>query len=74
MMTTTVRVEPELSVAEPKVLFEGHFLYAPDAGRAYAVARDGRFLMIKSELPGLASELVVVQNWTEELRRLVPTK
>ena len=38
------------------------------------IARDGRFLMIKGELPGIASELVVVQNWLVELKRLVPTK
>lgn len=36
----------------------------------------GRFLMIKpggSDQAGAAPSLVIVQNWTEELKRLVPT-
>ena len=36
----------------------------------YAVAPDGRFLMMK-ELP-LAAELVIVRNWAEELKQLLP--
>jgi Tol biopolymer transport system component len=72
MMATAVRMEPELGFEEPRVLFQGHFLYSVDAGRAYAVGPDGRFLMIRSELPGLASELVVVQNWFAEIERLAP--
>ena len=40
------------------------------------VARDGRFLMIKqgqAVAPGREGNTVLVQNWLEELRRLVPT-
>ncbi len=46
-------------------------------GRSYDVSRDGRrFLMIKDVAadPSSAPTVVVVQNWTEELKRLVPTK
>jgi hypothetical protein len=44
---------------------------------SYDVAADGRFLMIRSpsgttEAGGSAS-IVVVENWFEELERLVPT-
>jgi len=45
--------------------------------RAYDVAEDGRFLMIKegaSESSAATASIIVVQNWTEELKRLVPTK
>lgn len=71
MMLASVRTEPELIVSEPRLLFAGHYLHdSGGAGHTYAVARDGRFLMIKSELPGLASELVIVQNWFEQLKRL----
>ena len=35
--------------------------------RAYDVARDGRFLMLKHE-PQPVSQLVLVQNWFEELK------
>ncbi len=46
--------------------------------RQYHVAPDGRFLMIKQgsaatdDAPA-APELVLVQNWFDELQRLVPT-
>ena len=36
----------------------------------YDVAPDGRFLMMK-ELPA-PTKLIVVRNWTEELKRLLP--
>ncbi len=46
-------------------------------GRSYDVAPDGqRFLMIKEGTPaesGTPPSLILVQNWFEELRRLVPT-
>ena len=38
----------------------------------YAVAPDGRFLMMK-ELPQSA-ELIVVRNWAEELKQLLPVE
>jgi serine/threonine protein kinase len=41
---------------------------------AYDVAADGRFLMIRpTAMPG-AGEIVVVQNWPEELKQRVPTR
>jgi effector-binding domain-containing protein len=44
------------------------------SARTYDVSLDGtRFLMIKEPVPRRRS-LVVVENWTKELRRLVPTK
>ena len=58
-------------------LFEGPYFTTPtQAGRTYDISRDGqRFLMIKvgdgsdqTAAPGI----VVVQNWQEELKRLVP--
>ena len=63
----------------PTTLFERSYYVGPNSGRSYDVSPDGqRFLMIK---PGQGSEetaarpsLVIVQNWFEELRRLVPTR
>jgi len=66
-------------------LFEGQS-YASGADRAtafisrtYDVSPDGqRFLMIKDAearaQPPTAPRIIVVQNWTEELKRLVPAK
>ncbi len=48
-------------------------------GRGYDVSPDGqRFLMLmevaRSEDTSTAPHFIVVQNWFEELRRLVPTE
>jgi serine/threonine protein kinase len=68
-----------LRYGSSKMLFEGS--YAPEdsarMARSYAVAPDGRrFLMMKQEErhghAAEAAQLVVVRNWAEELKRLVP--
>lgn len=71
---TAVSVEaggPTFQTGTPVTLFTT--VYAmPDVYRTYDVSGDGeRFLMIKGE-PSPAQGLVVVQNWFEELKRLVP--
>ena len=46
------------------------------SGRMYDVSADGRFLMIKdaaADQTATPATIVVVQNWHEELKRLVPT-
>ena len=63
----------------PEILFSANpylFGYAGLRNRPWDVADDGRFLMIRRA--GVAgagaerTEINVVQNWTEELKRLVP--
>lgn len=47
------------------------------AGRTYDVTPDGRrFLMVeeKERPPIKATQMILVQNWFEELKRLVPTR
>ena len=65
------------SAGTPTSLFQGVY-FATQSARTYDVAPDGsRFLMIKSAAPSSNSatvQLVVVQHWFEELKRLVPTK
>jgi hypothetical protein len=62
----------------PRLLFEGPYL-APQQGRQiFDVSLDDqRFLMIKraetSDADAPESQLIVVQNWFEELKRLAPT-
>jgi eukaryotic-like serine/threonine-protein kinase len=60
----------------PAKLVEGPYLTS--TGRDYDVSPDGhRFLMIKQVATDATSaprEIVVVQNWLEELKRLVPTR
>ena len=66
-----------MSVETRKLLFEGSY-YATDGSRRYDIAPDGkRFLMLRQGGNDDASppqNLTVVLNWTEELKRLVPTK
>jgi serine/threonine-protein kinase len=75
MMAVAIEPEPELSVGTPRLLFEGRFLPGPVwARRNYDISPDGqRFLMIQREKDLMPTELIVVLNWFEELKRLVPT-
>ena len=73
LMVVSVREEGGLSFGEPRVVFEGPYLTSIDAGPSYAVSPDARrFLMTRQPnvWPTRASELVVVQNWFEDVRRL----
>jgi eukaryotic-like serine/threonine-protein kinase len=61
---------------KPKMLFEGPYLSSPGPTH-FDVARDGRLLMVKpvdADGQGAPKQLVVVQNWLEELSRLAPRK
>jgi hypothetical protein len=42
--------------------------------RMYDVSADRRFLVIQPESTFASASIVVVQNWVEELKRLVPTR
>ncbi len=79
MFAVPVTTSPTLKVGTPVQLFQGqYFIHAGGSPRPqYDVTADGqRFLMLAP--PGGADasrarpRIVVVQNWTEELKRLVP--
>jgi serine/threonine-protein kinase len=74
MMAAKIRTEPTFTAEAPVVLFTGNYYRARD--RNYDISPDGRrFLMLKEV--GQSSDpdtLVVVLNWFEELKRLVPTE
>ena len=69
-----IATDPDLQPGRPTLLFRGTFSNSGDAGYAYDVAQDERFVMVRTDehLRDL-SELIVVQHWFEELTRLVPT-
>ena len=47
--------------------------YEGGAGRTYDVSDDGRFLALKEAgTDGTSPQIIVVQNWFEELNRLAP--
>jgi len=66
-----------LELGTPTLLFEGRFAVAAlSSGDAwYDVSPDGRrFLMLKTEDAPGTTNIIIVQNWINELKRLVPTK
>jgi hypothetical protein len=59
------------------MLFEGEYLASqlPLTSVSYDVTRDGqRFLMVKDIEQASATQINVVVNWFEELKRLVPVR
>ena len=78
VLTVPMRSGTTLVAGRPQVLFEFAMLPAFGGTRPYDIAPDGRFLIIRgaqAEADGCAtSNMVLVLNWTEELKQLVPTK
>jgi serine/threonine-protein kinase len=77
---TAVAVEPReeaLSIGRPEVVIRKAYVNALMA-RTYDVSPDGRrFLMIKEATPeqdDADGQIVLVQNWFDELRRLAPAR
>jgi len=77
MMAAAIETKPVFAAGKPKLLFEGlyergilSFSFEPN----YDVSPDGQqFLMIKgSEQESVATQLNVVLNWSDEVRRLAP--
>ena len=59
----------------PTELFNGPYFWRQEQRQNVNVARDGRFLMIRNvDVNAPPTHLVVVQNWHEELKRLVPIR
>jgi eukaryotic-like serine/threonine-protein kinase len=76
VMAVAVGGDDPSSWPKPKMLFEGPYLLTIGPTH-FDVARDGRLLMVKpvdADGQGAPKQLVVVQNWFEELRRLAPRK
>jgi serine/threonine-protein kinase len=77
MMAVDVTTQPGFSAGRPRMLFEaGMYLPTPATHQNYDVSPDGqRFLMLKpGEQQGqAATQINVVLNWFEELKRRVPT-
>ena len=71
---------PSWAATTPTLLVKEGYFTTPGAnlGRTYDISPDGqRFLMIKegggADQTAAPPQLIVVQHWTEELKRLVPT-
>jgi hypothetical protein len=78
LVVVKVRTQPNFAVLSSSPLFNlaGYVLAGP-RGVRYDVTRDGRFLILKSDSPadsGSRQDIVVVENWFDELKQLVPAK
>ena len=80
MMVVPIETEPTFKAEKPRVLFEGSYLYGYTAMTSnYDVTADGQRFVMVTEAPSTGSledlrgQIHVVLNWSEELKRLVPT-
>jgi len=71
-----VRTDGGFATSKPRLLFEKPGFSRTEPIRCWDLSLDGqRFLMVKmGEIkPRPVTEMILVQNWFEELKRLVPT-
>jgi hypothetical protein len=77
LMSVSVATAPAFVAGKPQKVFESADLATP-WGRSYDVASDGRrfLLTLTKEAPAplAPGQMIFVQHWLEELRRLVPTR
>jgi eukaryotic-like serine/threonine-protein kinase len=77
MMAVDIATRPGFAAGKPRVLFEGEYVPTPLTFPNYDVSPDGqRFLMLKpaEATEGAPTQINVVLNWFEELKRRVPTE
>jgi eukaryotic-like serine/threonine-protein kinase len=76
IMAVAVRGATPEDWGSPEQLFEGRYFFM-EGPPMFDVAPDGRFLMLKAvdanRPTQAAKNLIVVQNWTEDLKQRVPT-
>lgn len=84
MMVVAVSTEPTFRVSRSEVLFEARYARGPADGLSYDLSAEGqRFVMIteaeddeaqdgNAEAAPPHTTLIVIENWFEKLKRLVP--
>ncbi len=76
MMAVDIATQPGFTVGKPRALFAGWYEATPATFSNYDVTPDGqRFLMLKrnEQEASAPTQINVVLNWLEELKRRVPT-
>ena len=80
IMAVPVRLGADFTPEAPQLVVKGLYARPPASGRHYDVSGDGQRFLLFKEAPttdgqkATAPEIHVVLNWTEELKRQVPTK
>jgi eukaryotic-like serine/threonine-protein kinase len=75
MMVVDIATQPSFAAGKPRMLFQGPYERSPATSPNYDVSPDGqRFLMLKPADTGESAptQINVVLNWFEELKRRVP--
>jgi len=74
MMAVAIDTESGFTPGTPQRLFDGPYMPSVYSFANYDVSPDGqRFLMLKRVGTGDVTQITVVLNWDEELKRLVPS-
>jgi hypothetical protein len=76
MWAADVRMDGGFATGKPRLLFKKPQLDWGSVNRSYDLSLDGRrFLMVKQEQrkPTPVTEMTLVENWFEEIKRLSPT-
>jgi Tol biopolymer transport system component len=76
MMVVPVQLKPTFTAGTPRVLFQGRYGVTANI-RGYDVAPDGRrFLMVQQKERPVTrlADMIIVQNWTEELKQRMSPK
>ncbi len=77
MMAVDIATQPVFAAGRPTELFPGDYVRISAAIPNYDVSLDGqRFLMVQpsARTNATPTQIVVVVNWFEELKRLAPIK
>ncbi len=79
MMAVEIKTQPSLMVGKPRLLFDGNYEMNNQGNRLgpnYDVTADGqRFVMLKSSAQQTSgTQIIVVENWFEELKQRVPVR
>jgi hypothetical protein len=75
MMVVDIATQPSFAAGKPRMLFQGPYERSPATSPNYDVSADGqRFLMLKPADTGESAptQINIVLNWFEELKRRVP--
>jgi eukaryotic-like serine/threonine-protein kinase len=78
VMRVAVEARSNWTTSAPTKLFEGPNIIGGSPGRSFDISPDGRrFLMIREGATGKDAaqpQMVIVQNWVQELKQRVPTR
>lgn len=76
LMSVPVQLEPEFTPGIPVKLFENNFVVPNQVRFSYDISPDGQKFLIIQNAAGSndvdGADIVIMQNWDDELQRLVP--